>query len=448
MKIKALLAVGMAAALAAGIAFAQTTIGPAVPGAQPLVSSIGSSDVFQDVVGGRATAQSQFATAALLGNYGGTLPGNNFTNYLIGGDSTTNLWQRATTGSSVTTTVTYGGPDRWAYWSGTNTAMTVSRDTTAADLPTGVKSGFKMQRTAAQTGVVQMCMMQEIESALAISLAGKTAEIDLWAAPLANYSAANAAFKVYLMSGTGTDEGVAGTASGAYGLNGGGGGSGGWTGQVNTGVTVTTLGIGTVARYSVAIPVPTTATELGVAICYTPVGTAGTTDGIVFSEIQLTPNSALTGVARTAGVALAANDTRAKAFARRPMGLEAMLQQRYTWIWSEAVLYAAAGSQATPMAPCAAVDTTHTNCWLQFPVPLRTAPTMTFANGFASPTSTTQATLGACTTLSLAQTVSGAITTTNGVLANCAATTIPAAGVASFLYSSSGTGKITASAEL
>jgi hypothetical protein len=211
MKIKTLLAFAAVTAFAAA-AFAQTTIGPAVPSAQPLVTSIGPSDVFQDIVGGRATAQSQFASAALLGNYGATLPGNNYDNYLIGGDATTNLWQRATTGSSVTTSVTYGGPDRWAYWSGTSTAMTVSRDATAADLPTGVKYGFKMQRTAAQTGVVQMCMMQEIETAAAISLAGKTAEIDLWAAPLANYSAANAAFTVYLMTGTGTDEGVAGTA--------------------------------------------------------------------------------------------------------------------------------------------------------------------------------------------------------------------------------------------
>lgn len=445
MKINALFAWVTLTALAAATAFAQTTIGPAVPGAQPLVTSIGSSDVMQVIPGGRATAQSQFATSALFGNYGPTLKGNNPENFLIGGDANTNLWQRGTTGASVTTTSTFGGPDRWNYWSGTSTAVTVSQYTTAAALPTGTKAGFKVQRTAGQTGVVETCMGQALESTLSYAMAGQTAEIDLWAAPLTNYSAANAAFKVYLVSGTGAEEG---SAKMAYTVNAGGGAGAAWTGGVATGVTVTTTGIGTVNRYTVAIPVPSTATEVGVAICYTPVGTAGTTDGIVFSDIQLTRNSALTTVAGTAGVALPANDARAKAFARRPIAMEAQLQYRYAMVWSEATLYAAAGSQATPMAPCAAVDTTHTNCWLNFPVPLRTAPTMTFANGFASPTTTSQATLGACTTLSLAQTVSGAITTNNGVLVNCAATTIPAAGVASFLYASSGTGKITASAEL
>ncbi len=38
---------------------------------------------------------------------------------------------------------------------------------------------------------------------------------------------------------------------------------------------------------------------------------------------------------------------------------------------------------------------------------MRATPTMTYANGFASPTSTTQATLGACTTLITSTTVTG-----------------------------------------
>jgi hypothetical protein len=434
---KILLGLGLAVALVAA-ALAQT-IGI------PQATSIGSSDLFQDVVGGVPSAQNYYVSSALLGNYGPTLPGNNADNFLIGGDAATNLWQRGTTGASVTTTTTYGGPDRWAYWSGTNTAVTVSKDVTAANLPTGVSAGFKMQRTAAQTGVVETCMAQEIESAAAYALAGQTVEIDLYAAPLTNFSAANAAFKVYLITGTGSDEGVAKM---AYTVNAGGGGGSAWTGGVATGVTVTTTGIGSVNRYSVAIPAPSTTTEAGVAICYTPVGTASTTDAITFSAIQLTRNSALTTVAGTSGAALNTNDARAKAFNRRPVALEAALQYRYTQVWTEATIYAAAGSQASPLGPCAAVDTTHTNCWLQFAAPMRTAPTMTYTAGFASPTSTTQATLGACSALATAQTVSGAIMTNYGALVNCTATTIPAAGVASFFYASSGTGKITANAEL
>jgi hypothetical protein len=98
----------------------------------PQVTGINAADLFQVIPNGQPSAQSQYAPATLLGNYSQTLPGNNPENALIGGDATTNLWQRATTGSSVTTTITYGGPDRWAYWSGTSTAMTVSRSSTAA----------------------------------------------------------------------------------------------------------------------------------------------------------------------------------------------------------------------------------------------------------------------------------------------------------------------------
>lgn len=78
---------------------------------------------------------------------------------------------------------------------------------------------------------------------------------------------------------------------------------------------------------------------------------------------------------------------------------------------------------------------------------MRTTPTMTYANGFATPTSTTQATLGACTTLASAATVTSTVSNPLNVLVNCTATTVPAAGVASFLYSNNGSGTISASAE-
>ena len=176
-------------------------------------------------------------------------------------------------------------------------------------------------------------------------------------------------------------------------------------------------------------------------MCFTPVGTAGTNDYIAFAGIQLTRNSALTTIAGTAGAALNQNDIRAKGFARRSQALETVLQQRYFYRLTET-------AAITPVAPCSAVDTTHTNCLVQFPVTMRVAPTMAFANGFASPTSTTQATLGACTTLAAAATVTSTVANPLNALVNCTATTIPAAGVASFLYSNAGTGTISASAEL
>lgn len=424
-------AAALAAIFLGGAVLAQTI-------SVPQVQSIGPNDLFQDIAGGQPSAQSVYASAALLGNYSPTLGGNNPENLLIGGDATTNLFQRGTTGSSVTTTATYGGPDRWAYWSGASTAMTVSRSSTAADLPSTFKYGFQMQRTSGQTGVVQMCVIQEVESSNSYALAGQTAEIDFHAATGANFSAASAQLTVYLITGTGADEGIA---KAAFNLNAGGGGSSQWAGQVNTGVVVTTSGVSTLNRYTVVAPVPSGATEIAVAICYTPAGTAGTNDYVTLSGIQLTRNSALTAVAGSAGAALNPNDTRAKAFARRSQALETVLQQRYFYRVTET-------AAIFPVAPCAAIDTTHTNCIIKLPATMRTAPALTFANGFATPTSTTQATLGACTTLTAATTVTSTVGGVDSILVNCAATTVPAAGVASFLYSNNGTGTISASAEL
>ena len=426
---KTFLAAAVAAVAIGGYALAQPVLSR--------VTSIGATDLIQIIVGGSPTAQSQFATAALLGNYSTSLVGNNPENALIGGDSTTSLWQRATTGASVTTTFTYGGPDRWGYWSGTSTAMTVSRTTAAGDLPAAQNyvSGFKMARTSGQTGVVQVCMLQALETANSVQFSGQTAEIDFHATAGANFSGASSVMTAYIVSGTGTNLAAA---NAAYSLNAGGGGSA-WTGGAATGVNVTIST--TNQRYTVAIPVPAATTQLAVALCWTPVGTAGTDDYIAFSGIQLTRNSALTTVAGTAGVALSPNDTRAKAFSRRTQALETALQQRYFYKLTET-------SAIAPVAPCAAIDTTHTNCLVALPVTMRIAPTGTFANGFATPTSTTQATLGACTTLAAAATVTSTVGAVNSYLVNCTATTVPAAGVASFLYSNNGSGTISLTSEL
>jgi hypothetical protein len=449
MKSRFLLGLGFAAALATA-AIAQTI-------AIPQVSTVGPNDLFQDIVNGAPSAQSYYVSAAnLSGVVGNNAPG---TNFLIGGKADQNLWQRNTTGSSVTTTVTYGGPDRWAYWSGTNTAMTVSKVTTAAALPTGSANVFRMQRTAGQTGVVQMCMAQEITSKNSYYLQGHYALLDFNVYTGANFSGTG--LTAYISYGTGTDEGIAGTASYAYGLNAGGGGSGGWTGQTNATAAVIPLSaVSTAYRVAAVAYIPTTATEIAVSLCYTPVGTAGTTDALYFDNIELRKADGLANFANTTTGYLLSNNVMTTAvnsvvqnatippFSIRTYADEAQNQYFYTVVYSEATIYAAAGSQASPIAPCAAVDTTHTNCYITYPVPMRIAPTLTYSAGFASPTSTTQATLGACSAVATAQTVSGAIPTNYGVLVNCTATTIPAAGVASFLYASSGTGKITASAEL
>ncbi len=403
----------------------------------PQVSSIGPSDLFQDVVNGVPQAQSYYAPAALLGNYSATQGGNNPENFIIGGDATTNLFQRATTGSSVTTTITYGGPDRWAYWSGTSTAMTVSQDTTAADLPTNYKAAFKMARTSGQTGVVQVCMMQEVESIYSYALAGQTAEIDFHAATGSNFSAASANMTVVLITGTGQDEGVS---KAAFNYNAGGGGSSTWAGQVNTAVTVSLGGVSTIGRYTVAIPVPTGATEVGVALCFTPVGTAGTNDYVAFSGIQLTRNSALTTVAGTAGAALPVNDARAKSFSRRAPAVETLMQQRYYYRITESA------TAATTRGSCTNLTSSISNCVVPFPVPLRIVPTMAYATGFGIAVAA-QTSYTACTANATSTTATSAASTL-AVLMSCATGAAGGAlGTSTTWGDSGGTGTISASAE-
>jgi hypothetical protein len=252
-------------------------------------------------------------------------------NAVIGGDSTTNLYQRATAGASVTTTLTYGGPDRWAYWSGAGTAMTVSRDATATDVPLAYQSAFKMARTAGQTGLVQMCMVQEIATKNSILFQGQVAELDFNAYTGANFSAASSNMTVYLVTGTGTDEGVSKL---AFALNAGGGGAGAWTGQANATAAVISLGAVSTAGYSAVANIPNTATELAVVLCYTPVGTAGTNDYVAFSGIQLVRNPALTSLA-SATVGYNSSQLQQTSFQRRLAADEAILQEQYFYRFAE-----------------------------------------------------------------------------------------------------------------
>ena len=397
-----------------------------------------------------AITTSQLATLSLL------LPSRG--NALIGGDATTNLWQRATTGASETTTYAYGGPDRWAYWSGTSTAMTVSRDSTAGDLPTGYQYAFKMARTSGQTGVVQVCMAQEVESANSYQFAGSTAELDFHAYTGANYSAASQNMTAYIIYGTGSDEGMQKL---AYGLNAGGGGSTGWTGQANATAAVINLGaVSTAGRYAAVATIPATATEVGVALCFTPVGTAGTNDYLAFDGIQLIRSGLGAAVSTTAGYVCNPNSggpssnttsntaVSCASFERRLAQVEALYQYRYYWKLSELTTKSPVSG-----ANCKNASTTEAECVVQFPTLMRAAPVFTgdgsSTAGFAVETTTAGGTLGNCTQFLVPTTVEATIVASlSGVVIGCGAATVPAAGGSNILFSNNGSGVIGASSEL
>lgn len=408
------------------------TIGASAQVTAPQVPTVNSNDLFQDVVNGNPQAGNLYATANQLAAFVTAQPGSSgFKNSLIGGDATTNLFQRGTTGSSVTTTVTYGGPDRWAYWSGTNTAMTVSRDSTAADLTPGYQYAFKMARTSGQTGVVQVCMAQEVESSITYQYQSNTAEFLFRAVAGANFSAASNLLQVYIVTGTGVDEGMQKL---AWGLNAGGGGSTAWTGQANTlagSVAISPTSV----KYVAAASIPSTATEMAVVLCWTPTGTAGTNDYVALSGLQLDRNDALSSAV---GLVQSSAQINSSSIERRPIQVETALQQRYFYQLTDSgaatVRYAL--GQATTTAAAVFI--------IPFPVPMRIAPTAVASATTAFGDTATAGAATACTGFAI---VASATSTTAGAV-TCTAGATMTAGGASQLVGAATSANVNFSAEL
>lgn len=417
--------------IAAALSLALMTL-PAAAQTLPYVPKVGPTDAFQDVVNGAPTSQALYATSL---QFGGFLLGQaQKLNILIGGDAEQNLFQRGTTGAAVTTTITYGGPDRWAYWSGLNTEVKVSKDTTAADLPANAyAAGFKMQRTAAQTGVIPMCMTQEVETTNSVMFQGTTAELDFYATAGANYSAASNALTAYIITGTGTDEGVSKM---AFAFNAGGGGSSTWAGQATTVADVATIST-TPTRFAAVGVIPAGTTEIGVIFCYTPVGTAGTNDYVALSGLQLTRNASLTSIAALT-TAADCSTINCSSYDRRLQGVETMLEQRYYYRITDS------GANTVPVTLCQATTTAAVVCPIQFPVTMRAAPT-----AFASATTAfgDTATAGAPTACTAFAVVASSTSTQDGKV-TCTTGATTTAGGASQLVGAATSAYVDFSAEL
>jgi hypothetical protein len=412
--------IGAALALSIGAAFAQT-----IP--LPYVTSVQPTDAFQDIVGGVPSAQNKYVSGATLAGFANGQPGavDSFNNVIVGGDATTNLFQRGTTGASQTTTVAYGGPDRFAYWSGASTAMTVSRTSAATDVPSqDYEYAFKMARTSGQTGVVQMCMAQEVESVNSYALQGQTVELDFHAIQGANYSGGN--IQAYIIYGTGTDDGMAKL---AFGLNGGGGGSSGWAGQANAvagSIAINSSTAPALNRYTVVGNIPVTATEVGIAICYTPTGTAGTNDYVAISGIALMRNASQSAYAGTANLS---SSTLALSFPRRPLAVETALQYRYYYQITDSP------ASTVPVTLCQATTTSAVVCPIQFPVPMRAAPTATASATTAFGDTATAGAPTACTAFAV---VASSTSVQAGKVTCTAGATTTAGGSSQLVYEATG----------
>lgn len=178
------------------------------------------------------------------------------------------IWQRGTTALPTATGITNGFvADRWqAFRTGYATGATVDQTTGTA----GLRYALRISRTAGNTNVSTMNVLQNIESANAKVFAGQTVTFSAWVRRGADYAGTT---NMRILSGTGTDENVIRP--------------GGFTGQltvVSQSKTITTSW----TRFSVTGTLLSTANEIAVQFQYTPTtATAGANDWIEFTGAQL-----------------------------------------------------------------------------------------------------------------------------------------------------------------
>jgi hypothetical protein len=194
-----------------------------------------------------------------------------FRNLLIGGDASTNPWQRGTSVSPFISGTSSYTADRWVAWGANVTSsLTVSQ---ASSGLTGFPYAFRVQRTAANADTGVLGLAQVVESVNVKAYQGKTLTLSFQARAGANFSASGNALSVNIATGTGTDEGSAAFVAGT------------WTGYVaNTSTKTLTTSWQT---FTVSITVPTGANELAVSFSYTPSGTAGANDNFDLAEVEL-----------------------------------------------------------------------------------------------------------------------------------------------------------------
>ena len=202
-----------------------------------------------------------------------------YRNSIINGDI--RLWQRdaSTNGSyALTTTMAYGGPDRFMAQMGTSASGSLGQN---ASVPTGFRWCCRVGRTNGSALINQIILAQVLITTNSIPLAGKQVTLSYYAKAGNNYSSASSAISVLLSTGTGTDQ------------QGTGGPAGTWTGAanpINTSDTLTTSW----QRFQHTVTLASTVTQIAAWWAFSPVGTAGADDNFYITGIQLEPGPTAT----------------------------------------------------------------------------------------------------------------------------------------------------------
>lgn len=194
----------------------------------------------------------------------------------------------------------------------------------------------------------QVCAIQEILTADALTMQGQQVVFSAYIAALGGLSADNGNLvKMQVIYGTGSDEGLASlTSSPAI--------TPAWTG-INSSITSTKTVTTGFVRYTVAGTIPSTATEAGVEICFNPqTGSGGATDGFAFTGAQMEVG------------------TTPSTYEFRPLALETSKAQTYFIRFAESVA-------TQNLVGLSGIMTSSLQCngSIPFPVAMRAAPTYT-----------------------------------------------------------------------
>jgi len=210
-----------------------------------------------------------------------------FKNRLINGAM--QIWQRGTSFTGSSSLAYYA--DRWSAIQFAGSTSTISR-VSGAGL-SGANFVMQCQRPNAATNTGTINLGQSIESENCLGLAGNTVTLSFWARAGAGFSASGNILTTQITSGTGTDQNVYSTYTGAV------------TQSQNN--TLTT----SLQRFTQTVTIPSDATEVAIVLFYTPTGTAGAADFYQLGLVQLEVGSV------------------ASSFEHRPVGTELALCQRY-----------------------------------------------------------------------------------------------------------------------
>lgn len=205
-------------------------------------------------------------------------------NFVINGGM--DNWQRGTSFSLAASTAQTYIADRWCFGgSGANEATTLSRQATGdtTNLP-NIQYCMRFQRNSGQTGTGGMYIAQSFETVNSIPMAGKTVTLSFYARAGANYSAASNVLGAVLITGTGTDQNIAFSYTGA-------------SYPIVVNATLTT----TWQRFTYTATLSSSATEIAMYFSFTPTGTAGANDYFEITGVQLEQGSVATPFARAAG---------------------------------------------------------------------------------------------------------------------------------------------------